>query len=82
MFNKPSFLHTLFLENKAQINKVVFHVKTSLSGKNELDPAKKWRLAQKAIYTLFAGKPSIIIAIILWELFLLLFKDPPCVVFK
>ena len=45
LFNKPSFLHTLFLENEMQTNKNnirydAFHVKESLYAKNKLNPAR------------------------------------------
>jgi len=35
------------------------HAKTSQSAKNQLDPAKKQKSAQNAIYALFPRKPSI-----------------------
>jgi len=53
---KLSFLHTLFLENEAQINKNnAFYVKTGQSAGDWLDPAEN-KSRPKMLYTPFLHK--------------------------
>jgi len=67
-FGKLSFLHTSFLENEMQINKNNYGT-TVLMSKQVSPPKissilKKLKSAQKAIYALFAQRPSIIAEIL------------------
>ena len=62
---RPSFLHTLFLENEAQTNKInygtMFFMSTQVSlPKISLILQKMKKSAKKAIYAVFAESPSII----------------------
>ena len=64
-FQRLSFLHTLFLENEAQTNKInygtMFFMSTQVSlPKISLILQKMKKSAKKAIYALFAGSPSIV----------------------
>ena len=70
---KLSFLHTLFLENEMQINKNNYGTTVFMSKQVSLPKIssilKKLKSAQKAIYALFAQRPSIdvyLLAIICW----------------